>query len=138
MACGASYVEWNNKNIGKIANASPLGRALFLASNLVFFCGCNWLFCIGCVSVIFHGYQCMRDDRVTLMLMWTDTILTTVAALVFVATHMTHVTIMWALLWIPVVALYVTGSGKRGSCNYMITHSLWHVGAGALLLWLGE
>ncbi|MBT97090.1 MAG: hypothetical protein CL902_00485 [Dehalococcoidia bacterium] len=131
-------MQWNNENIGKIADASPLSRALFLASNLVFFCGCSWLSGIGCVSVMFHGYQCMHDDRVTLLLMWTDTILTTVAAFVFVATHATHVTILWALLWIPVVVLYATGSGKRGSSNYMITHSLWHLGAGALLLWLGE
>ena len=78
----------------------------FVASNVLFFCGGPSLAGIGAVSVIFHGYQCIQDDRYTCWLMWLDTVATTLAAIVFVLRSAHNVTVLWCLLWVPTVLLY--------------------------------
>ena len=136
--CVNSYVRWNEENIGRVSTAPLLARMAFVASNVLFFCGGPSLAGIGAVSVIFHGYQCIQDDRYTCWLMWLDTVATTLAAIVFVLRSAHNVTVLWCLLWVPTVLLYAMGSGKLGQSRYMTMHGAWHLCAGGLLLALQD
>ena len=131
--CTNEYIEWNNKNIGKISTAPMYCKILFMASNIFFLSSQPLLFLIFITSSIFHGYQCFYNDTVTIKLLWLDTILTTITALIYTIIKYTSIGIFCLLLWIPAIICYYYGTSKQGYVRYMILHSFWHIIAGLLL-----
>lgn len=135
ISCASEYVDWNNKNLGIIYNAPIWQKILFMASNILFFLnGQPSLILIGAISSIFHGYQCINNDRITILLLWFDTIVTTTIATIHIAINHDKISLLWLLCWTPTILLYYFGTSKQGASIYMTMHSLWHILAGILLL----